>query len=200
LAEVQICKEEELGEDKIICIKTHLGNILQPGDSAWGYDIKNGNFNDPSVTSYQNLPDVILVKKFYEKRKKNRQWKLRTLKKKAQDKETKTDIQKKEEDYEAFLNEIEEDENIKSKIDLFKNKNVKSTKNEEGDSELPEINEDELLDEDKVIEEEDRLRKKKQEEEEEEEEEEVDDLSNQGETKTEDLGSIIEDEDDEDEF
>lgn len=195
LAEVQICKEEDLGQDdKIICIKTHLGNIVQPGDSAYGYDIKNGNFNDPNVGQYSDLPEVILVKKFYDKKKKTRNWKLRQLKKKSQEKETKNDIQKKEEDFEAFLEDIEENPELKSKFDLFKNKNTKKVKKEEEEEDEREINEDELLDEEKVLEEEERLRKLKLQE-----QEDVDDsVSNQGDIQTEDL-SIVEEDEEEDE-
>jgi len=61
LAEVQICKLEEMGGDNTICIKTHLGNILQPGDSAYGYDISNTNFNDVGIKDYKikDFPEVV---------------------------------------------------------------------------------------------------------------------------------------------
>lgn len=68
--EVQICKSSEVGQtDSIVFTKTHLYNKLEVGDVVYGYDVKNANPNNDVLTSYKNLtlPDVILVKKKYER-------------------------------------------------------------------------------------------------------------------------------------
>lgn len=120
--------------------RTHLGGILQPGDSALGYFLSNANFNSDDYASLPShrIPDVILVKKFYpNRRKKNktRAWKLRSIAKEAGE-EGETggargvvgrlggrDQKKVEEDYELFLREIEEDEELRGTVNLYKSKN-----------------------------------------------------------------------------
>jgi nonsense-mediated mRNA decay protein 3 len=44
-------------------VKTHLGHLLNIGDSALGFDIANANVNDENVDAIkpENLPDVVSV-------------------------------------------------------------------------------------------------------------------------------------------
>lgn len=69
LADVWIVKTSELGEsDHQIHCKTHLGNLLHPGDTVLGFDLANANLNNAEFDGYQEdqgdrLPDVILLKK-----------------------------------------------------------------------------------------------------------------------------------------
>ena len=123
--------------NQIYHTRTHLGSILQPGDTALGYFLTNANYNSDHFASLPSgrIPDIILVKKTYpNRRKKNkaRNWKLRSIAKDAgEDGETSSargaigrmggrDRKKVEEDYELFLRDLEEDPELRSGINLYK--------------------------------------------------------------------------------
>ena len=135
--------DEDTGAlDQIYHTRTHLGAILQPGDTVLGYYLTRSNFNSDAYASLptSRIPDVILVKKTYpNRRKKNRtrNWKLKSIAKEAEedanvDAPTSTggrgvvgrmggrDQRKVEEDYELFLRDIEEDEEIRAAVNLYK--------------------------------------------------------------------------------
>ena len=44
-------------------VKTHLGHLLNIGDSVLGFDLANANVNDENVDAIkpENLPDVVSV-------------------------------------------------------------------------------------------------------------------------------------------
>lgn len=71
LADVWIVKSSEVGSnDTEIHCKTHLGNLLNPGDSVLGFDLRNSNLNNTELEAYQEvngdrIPDVIIMKKHY---------------------------------------------------------------------------------------------------------------------------------------
>lgn len=134
--------ESSVLANQIFHTRTHLGAILQPGDTAMGYYISNTNFNsdDFAALPSHRIPDIILVKKSYpNRRKKNkpRAWKLRSIAKEAgEEGETSNargvvgrmggrDQKKVEEDYELFLRELEEDEELRGAVNLYKAKDVK---------------------------------------------------------------------------
>jgi nonsense-mediated mRNA decay protein 3 len=121
--------------------RTHLGGILQPGDTVMGYYLTRSNFNSPAFESLDpgRIPDVILVKKSYpNRRKKNKQrnWKLKSIAKEAEEgagmnegtgygrgalgRRGGLDQKKVERDYEIFLQSIEEDRDMRSAINLYK--------------------------------------------------------------------------------
>ncbi len=84
LAEVVVAKESDLGEnDTTYTTLTHLGNILQAGDTVLGYDLLHAVLGTRQEYSLKNVreadvPDVVLVKKvFLEKDKKYRKRKNR---------------------------------------------------------------------------------------------------------------------------
>ncbi|CAL1698724.1 unnamed protein product [Somion occarium] len=126
--------------NQIFHTRTHLGGILQPGDTALGYYITHSNFNsdDFAALPHHRVPDIILVKKAYpNRRKKNRTraWKLRSIGKEAGE-EGETgggrgvvgrlggrDQKKVEEDYELFLRDLEEDEEMRGAVNLYRAKN-----------------------------------------------------------------------------
>eukprot|EP01080_Neovahlkampfia_damariscottae_P009986 gene9986-2305_t len=60
LATVQVCKEDEIGEENSIVTTQYLGNILQSADTVIGYDLANSNLNDENLEAYSQLqlPDV----------------------------------------------------------------------------------------------------------------------------------------------
>jgi nonsense-mediated mRNA decay protein 3 len=127
---------------QIFHTRTHLGAILQPGDTALGYHLSNANFNSDDFSSLPSsrIPDIILVKKTYpNRRKKNktRNWKLRSIAKEAgEEGETGAgrgvvgrmggrDQKKVEEDYELFLRDLEEDPELRGTVNLYAAKDTK---------------------------------------------------------------------------
>ncbi|KAJ7638333.1 NMD3 family-domain-containing protein [Roridomyces roridus] len=117
--------------------RTHLGGILQPGDTVLGYHLTNANFNSEDYASLpqDQLPDIVLVKKTYPNRRKKskaRVWRLRSIGKEAGE-EGETgggrgvvgrmggrDQRKVEEDYELFLRDLEEDPEMRGAVNLYK--------------------------------------------------------------------------------
>lgn len=72
LADVWLVKTSELGasDTREIHTKTHLGNLLSPGDSVLAFDLANSNLNNAELDDYQQvngdrIPDVIIMKKHY---------------------------------------------------------------------------------------------------------------------------------------
>ncbi|KAG9309972.1 NMD3 family-domain-containing protein [Chiua virens] len=127
---------------QILHTRTHLGGILQPGDTAMGYYLTASNFNSDAYATLpaERVPDVILVKKAYPNRRKKgrtRAWKLRSIAKEAgEEGETGAgrgvvgriggrDQKKVEEDYEIFLRELEEDPELRANVNLYKARDVK---------------------------------------------------------------------------
>ena len=53
--------------DSTYLIRTHLGNILNAGDMALGYDLRHTVINEEEIPFFDSMPDVILVKKQFEK-------------------------------------------------------------------------------------------------------------------------------------
>ncbi len=73
------------------------------------------------LVSRDALPSCVLIKKIYPDRKKSRgrAWKLKHLDK---DNESigKGDVEKAQRDYEMFLDDLEEDHELRSKINLYR--------------------------------------------------------------------------------
>lgn len=130
-------EDDAMGDDGIYHTRTHLGGILQPGDTVLGYHLTNSNFNNEDFESLDagRLPDVILVKKTYPNRRrknKTRNWKLRSIAKEAEDVGENTvgrgalgrkggvDQRNVERDYELFLRDLEEDKEMRAAINLYK--------------------------------------------------------------------------------
>lgn len=62
----QVVRASDFGSnDKSYFVKTHLGQVLHPGDTALGYDLTTANLVDPELERCQNkgmtVPDVVLV-------------------------------------------------------------------------------------------------------------------------------------------
>ena len=76
-------------DSQIFHTRTHLGGILQPGDTVLGYHLTRANFNSDSLAALPaaRVPDVVLVRKAYpNRRKKNkaRNWRLKSMAKEAE--------------------------------------------------------------------------------------------------------------------
>ncbi|KAG6918622.1 hypothetical protein DXG01_013033 [Tephrocybe rancida] len=134
--------------NQIYHTRTHLGAILQPGDTVLGYHLTNSNYNSDDFATLEpgRIPDIIIVKKAYPNRRKKskaRTWRLRSISKEAgEEGETGNargivgrlggrDQKKIEEDYELFLRDIEEDPEIRGAVNLYKAPDVKMAAPEE---------------------------------------------------------------------
>ncbi|KAF8491110.1 NMD3 family-domain-containing protein [Gautieria morchelliformis] len=123
--------------DQIYHTRTHLGAILQPGDTVLGYHLSAANFNSDEFAglSIDRIPDVVLVKKSYPTRRKKskaRTWRLKSMAKEVEEdaqngdrrgmigKMGGRDQKKIEEDYELFLQDLEEDVDMRGAINLYK--------------------------------------------------------------------------------
>lgn len=136
-----------------------------------GYHLTGTNFNNPHFEALEQnnyysagIPDVVLVKKHYARKKKSksRNWRLKRMSKDAGDLlPKKQDQEKMERDFEMFLRDVEEDVELRSTVALYKAQQEKKRKDrmegletlsvaetEETDGdEIPRIDMDELLDE-----------------------------------------------------
>ncbi|KAL1850224.1 hypothetical protein VTK73DRAFT_9699 [Phialemonium thermophilum] len=169
LSEVTVARSSDLGvNDKTYFARTHLGHLLHAGDSVLGYMITGSNFNssllDDVESSHQygsTVPDVILVKKHYPNRRRNRRrnWKLKRMAKQEDDTASRRSTE--DNDYEMFLRDVEEDEELRAALALYKNTNKNKKKapqdadamsvaetemTDGGEDDGPKINMDELLD------------------------------------------------------
>eukprot|EP00049_Salpingoeca_infusionum_P023184 m.10779 g.10779 ORF g.10779 m.10779 type:complete len:516 (-) comp5617_c0_seq1:1260-2807(-) len=150
LVDLYIARERDLGvNDQQFIVRTHLGNILEVGDNAWGYDMTVANFNDEHANALDqdSLPDVVLVKKSYSHRapkRRTRKWKLKQLAVEEgllrKDQEDMIDR-----DREAFLNDIEEDAEYRANFMLYKNDDYQGVTDSEAEDPELHIGEDELL-------------------------------------------------------
>ncbi|WOG82842.1 hypothetical protein DCAR_0102010 [Daucus carota subsp. sativus] len=131
LADAQVARLSDFGKnDTIYFVKTHLGHLLSPGDYALGYDLHAANTNDMELNKYKGfvLPDVVLIKKSYEekrmkKRGKPRAWKLKSLGMEIDDSaKGKFDEEKMDAEYEKFLEDLEENPELRFNVSLYRNK------------------------------------------------------------------------------
>jgi len=134
LAEVQVARKSDFGKnDTTFMARTHLGHLLNVGDFALGYDVYAANPNNPDLEKYRNLslPDVVLVKKSYEEKRarrrgKPRPWKLKALEMEIDPSALRQDPEKAVGEYEKFLEELEEDPEMRAKIALYRDANYRA--------------------------------------------------------------------------
>ena len=175
LAEATVARASDLGSnDTTYFCRTHLGGILHAGDSVMGYHITGTNFNSPQFEALElnnalanRIPDVVLVKKHYARKKKsgkNRNWRLKRMNKEEGEMlPRKQDQEREERDYEMFLRDVEEDVELRNTVALYKAQqdkrqadkmevdaaeaaSVARTEDTE-DDDVPKIDMEELLDE-----------------------------------------------------
>lgn len=165
LADITVARAADLGvNDQEYYVRSHLGAICHAGDSVMGYFIANSNYNSDLFDglNIDHVQDVVLVKKLYRRKtRKNRNWKLKRMAREhkeidaAQDyssRAQKQDMERAERDYEVFLQELEEDDELRQGVNMYKSahENAAAAENEmdEGEDEnAPQIDIDELLDE-----------------------------------------------------
>lgn len=66
LADAQVARVADFGSnDTTYHVRTHLGHLLNPGDTALGYDLTRANFVEDELEAFLQkggtLPDVVLV-------------------------------------------------------------------------------------------------------------------------------------------
>ena len=126
LAEATVSPANDM--DTTYYTRTHLGSILHPGDSVMGYKLTGSNFNNPWLEAMERskqysstIPDVVLVKKHYERKKKNRTWRIKRMAKdESEMAPRKQDQDKLERDFEMFLRDVEEDKDLQTSLALYK--------------------------------------------------------------------------------
>jgi len=156
LAEATVVKAQTMDKSsKSYITYTHLGNVLNVGDSVFGYDLENANFNDADVAPMkgrQVRSEIILVKKAYplrHKKPRQRHWKLAQLTIETGDGKYKKGRHVEDRNYEEFLRDIEEDPEMRSQINLYKateKDEMKTDVTSDVEEDFPEVQMDELLD------------------------------------------------------
>lgn len=163
-ADITVARDSEI--DKEFYVRSHLGAILHPGDSVLGYYLANSNFNSDEFESLNpdTVPEVVLVKKYYKRTNKfikQRQWKLKRMAKEhaeitsaGREGKKNNDVDRSERDYEIFMEELEEDQELRQAVNLYKDEKqpdlgteTDMEEDDDDDNEAPQINVDELLDE-----------------------------------------------------
>ena len=126
LAEVECARTCDLGKnDDIFFTKTHLGNVLNPGDLCMGYNVQHLNFNEHDLKDSRRaqLPDVLLVKKTYrvKGRSARRKWKLKFLAKEEAELTAKAhETASTERDMETFMQTLEEDPELRTMVSMYR--------------------------------------------------------------------------------
>ncbi|KAJ5098081.1 NMD protein affecting ribosome stability and mRNA decay [Penicillium argentinense] len=171
LAEATVARASDLGSnDTTYFTRTHLGGVLHVGDSVLGYHLTNTIFNDDNYDAIEassqygsTIPDVVLVKKHYARKKKpkNRAWRLKRMAREYEEEAAaaaassaaptraqKQDADRLEADFEMFLRDVEEDQELRQTLDLYKTRKQADAMEEDSGSEdeAPKINMEELLD------------------------------------------------------
>nr|XP_010930835.1 60S ribosomal export protein NMD3 [Elaeis guineensis] len=125
LAYAQVARLSDFGKnDNIFTVRTHLGQLLNPGDYALGYDLYGANSGDLEI----DLPDALLIKKSYEEKRRNRSgkarpWKLKSLNMDVDNtSKGRADEEKRNIEYEEFLRDLEENPELRFNISLYRNK------------------------------------------------------------------------------
>ena len=170
LADVQVARLADFGvNDVILHAKTHLGHHLNPGDTAFGYDLASLQIVDPELEKYKHgvqLPDVLLVKKSYqEKRRRRRQkgvgrgWKLQRMdiaeEEAAGGAKGAREEERRANDEELFMQELEEDEDVRAQVQIFRDAAAQpraaaatnDDEDDDDDDDVPEVPIECLLDE-----------------------------------------------------
>lgn len=128
-------KENSESSFKLFSFRTHIGERLNVGDIVLGYDLTSLNNNLIDFYDNGNLPEIVLVKKKYiRSNDSKRVWKLKRMnieeeetneEKSNRKKVIKTNnMPSKEEQYEEFLRDIEENKDIRKNVNLYKDDDI----------------------------------------------------------------------------
>jgi nonsense-mediated mRNA decay protein 3 len=149
LAEATVARVRDMGvNDTYFVVRTHLGHVLHPGDNVYGVDLSTSNYNDDNaeLLKADAIPPVILIKKSYADKRRTfqkRNWKLKFLNK-EEEINTKHQEQAAEMDMEHYIQELEENADLRSTVNIYKEATAASQ--DPGDEDLR-VNIEEMLDE-----------------------------------------------------
>ena len=138
MVQVELARESEFGStNQTYIVHTHLGEFLNFNDTVLCYDLEQMTLQE--LEDYDNchkykLPDVVIVKKSYPKTRRRQQkriWKIKRMEmEKAGEDNFWSDKKSKKQklaaeggadrDYKEFLDDIEEDPEMRQNIMLFK--------------------------------------------------------------------------------
>uniref|UniRef100_A0A6I9R4A4 60S ribosomal export protein NMD3 n=2 Tax=Elaeis guineensis var. tenera TaxID=51953 RepID=A0A6I9R4A4_ELAGV len=130
LAYAQVARVSDFGKnDNTFTVRTHLGHLLNPGDYALGYDLHGADSNDLEI----DLPDVVLLKKSYEEKRRSRSGKPYISKGRADEKK--------------FSRDVEEKPELRLDIPLHRNKDYRPSEmaSTAGGDDVPSVPLEELL-------------------------------------------------------
>lgn len=151
LADVWVVRASELGvSDNHLHCRSHLGHLLNPGDTVLGFDFTNSNVNDTNLDALNSdkLPDVVIVKKVFgdrNARKRKRNWKLKRL---NADKETMDTESLGRDDFTDFLEDLEEDAELRRNVNIYVDKTKTAVDLDDTDDEgVPRISLQEMMEE-----------------------------------------------------
>jgi len=143
-ADIYLMRNNDMmGSDAQFHCRTHLGHLLQSGDTVLGYDFTTTNLNDANLEKMKQdqIPDVVIVKKSFgdkKKRSRNRAWKLKQL--------TEDVAAKEDADYDEFLEDIEEDKEFRQNINIYRDRTKMIAERKADEDDLPVIALEEMLD------------------------------------------------------
>jgi len=162
LALVTAARENDLGKnDSHIEERSNLGYLMKSGDVCLGYDLTEAQLVDDEaeiLRSAGKFPDVVFVRKLYggvaageKDAEKKRMFKLQRLnveKKEVNRKKVKKDEDMENIDEEDFLQELEADREMRTRVNIYKKEEgVKTCEDEDGAMEEDEDDQQVMLDE-----------------------------------------------------
>ncbi|GAB0498060.1 hypothetical protein MMPV_009400 [Pyropia vietnamensis] len=134
-AEVTVARSSDLGvNDSTVLVRSHLGHVLHVGDLVSGYDVRSAIYNDSLLAGHKasfELPDVVLVRKTYPRRNRarGRKWRLARLAVEMADDDARVargaagvrdPATRDAEQRELFLQELEQDAELRSNVNLYR--------------------------------------------------------------------------------
>eukprot|EP00871_Galdieria_phlegrea_P005259 jgi/Galph1/5734/GphlegSOOS_G4308.1 len=156
MGDVTVCRSSDLGVTETqFYVRSHIAKHLKAGDLVLGYDLENANYNDNIFSEFRflQLPDVILVRKSYpgKNRAKRRRFRLKRLSQKAA-KSTQMDVEdemgdENANDFEEFLQDLEQDAELRTHVQLYKKENDLESSSVAEDEEYPQVPVEDLLEE-----------------------------------------------------
>ncbi|RUS75001.1 hypothetical protein EGW08_017224 [Elysia chlorotica] len=145
LADVYVARMSDLGiNDQQFHCRTHLGYLLKTGDTVLGFDFTNANLNHAHFDKLNTdkVPDVMLVKKVFDrsKRLRRRKWRLERF-----DGADELDTESVTRDYNDFLDDLEEDQAYRENVNIYKDPTKVQVEDDTDDEGAPQISLQEML-------------------------------------------------------
>jgi len=171
LATITAARESDLGmNDSQIEDRSHLGYLLKSGDVCLGYDMRDCQLVDDEAEDLRTagrMPDIVVVRKLYggvaageADAARKRMFKLQKLDiKKGEENEKKgkkarKDVEMERADEEDFMQELEADKEMRTRVNVFKSEVVAATKmteDNDGDAEEGEDEDDQKISLDELL-------------------------------------------------